>query len=271
MDLFTTYPTNLIARRRERAFIVLAGLFLGTLGLINILGISRFIDLSIQIGSWNLPILLPIGVLPYPLTFLCTDIICEFYGKERANIVVWVGLLINFWVFFIIWLGGILPPYVTLDPSTQLPLIDHPDHAFYKIRLYSMGGIFSSMVAYLTAQLLDVYLFQFWKEFTKGKHLWLRTNGSTLVSQFIDTTIVISLASFLTGALPHHGNKTSFAELMTVIFSSYLFKMVVTLLGTIPFYIAVYSLRKYFSAEHKLFPRHLPDDSATVSSYSHGR
>ncbi len=249
MDLFISPspPSNILARRRERVFVILAGLFLGTLGLINILGISRFIDLSFQIGPWNIPMLLPIGVLPYPLTFLCTDIICEFYGRERANLIVWVGLLINFWVFFIIWLGGLLPPHVTLEPITQLPHIAHPEHAFFKIRLFSMGGIISSMIAYLIAQLLDVYLFQFWKDYTKGRHLWLRTNGSTLASQFVDTAIVISLASFLTGALPHQGDKTSFTELMTVIFSSYTFKMVVTLVGTIPFYIAVYSLRKYFA------------------------
>lgn len=247
MDLFSPTPSTQLALRRERVFMVLSGLFLGTLGLINILGISRFIDLSFSIGPWTLPMVVPIGVLPYPLTFLCTDIICEFYGKERANLVVWVGLLINVWIFFIMWLGGLLPAPVAFLAKTQLPEITHPEYAFFKIRLFSMGGIISSMIAYLLAQLLDVYLFQFWKQYTKGKHLWLRTNGSTLASQFIDTVVVISITSFLTGALPHQGDKTTFAELMTIILSSYTFKVIATILGTIPFYIVVYSLRKYFN------------------------
>ena len=63
--------------------------------MLNILGISRFLDLSLQIGSWTIPFSIAIGVLPYPLTFLCTDFISEIYGKKRAAFVVWLGLLVN--------------------------------------------------------------------------------------------------------------------------------------------------------------------------------
>ena len=85
-------PSPQIKRRREVVFIILSGLFLGTLAVLNILGISRQIDLSFSIAGLRIPFVVFIGVLPYPLTFLCTDFISELYGKKRANTVVWVGL-----------------------------------------------------------------------------------------------------------------------------------------------------------------------------------
>ena len=105
----------IIQRRRERVFLFLAGLFLGTLAMLNILGISRFIDFSFQIGPWTIPFVVAVGVLPYPVTFLCTDLISELYGRRRANLVVWVGLMLNAWVVFILWLGGVLPARVPPD------------------------------------------------------------------------------------------------------------------------------------------------------------
>jgi uncharacterized PurR-regulated membrane protein YhhQ (DUF165 family) len=104
-----------LQNRRELVFLVLGGLFLGTLGMLNILGISRFVN----VFTWgDFAVTVAVGVLPYPLTFLCTDLISELYGKERANQVVWVGLLLNLWVLFIVWLGGVLPGFETLDPTT---------------------------------------------------------------------------------------------------------------------------------------------------------
>lgn len=244
-SLFKSSP-SVITIRRERVFMLLAGLFLGTLGIINLLGVSRFVDVSFSIGEWNIPMILPLGVLPYPITFLCTDVISEFYGKHRANLVVWVGFLINLWILFILWIGGLLPPNVPLDPISHLPQHNHPDFAFYQIRIFTMGGVMGSMVAYLVAQLLDVHLFHFWKNLTQGKHLWLRNNGSTLVSQFIDTIIVISIAYFFTGALPHVPDESVFSQLSTLILSCYTFKVLIALLDTIPFYLAVFGLRRYF-------------------------
>ena len=82
-----TASTALITERRERTFLVLAGIFLSAMTLLNVVGITRFI----QFG----PLALAVGVLPYPLTFLCTDLISELYGKARANFLVSVGLGIN--------------------------------------------------------------------------------------------------------------------------------------------------------------------------------
>ncbi len=232
---------ELITLRRERVFMLLSGIFLGTLGIINILGLSRFIDASITFGDWTIPMILPLGVLPYPITFLCTDIISEFYGKQRANRVVWIGLIINLWILLILWLGGLLPPHVPLDPNTHLPALNHPDYAFFKIRSFTFGTVIGSMLAYLAAQFLDVHLFHFWKNLTKGKHLWLRNNGSTLISQLVDTIIVISVAYYFTQALPAD------TALPTLILASYTFKVMIALLDTIPFYLIVFGLRRYFN------------------------
>ena len=98
--------------RRERVFLVLAGLFLGSMTMLNIMGTSRFIDLSFELFGLRIPVALAIGVLPYPVTFLCTDFISELYGQKRATFLVWVGLLLNLWVVLFLWLGGALPQSV---------------------------------------------------------------------------------------------------------------------------------------------------------------
>ena len=110
--------------RRERVFLILAGVFLGSMTMLNILGVSRFIDLSFTVFGVQIPMALAVGVLPYPVTFLCTDFISELYGRALANAVVWVGLLLNVWVMLILWIGGIMPGFETIDPATGLPAAD---------------------------------------------------------------------------------------------------------------------------------------------------
>ena len=86
-DLHPIEASELHARR-ERVFLVLAGLFLASMTMLNILGVSRFIDLSFELFGLQIPMALAVGVLPYPITFLCTDFISEIYGQKRANLVV---------------------------------------------------------------------------------------------------------------------------------------------------------------------------------------
>ena len=260
--------------RRERVFLLLAGLFLGSLTMLNILGISRFLVLlSIDAtpdgrvfnwGQWassasGWSFALAVGVLPYPVTFLCTDLISEFYGRRRAGWVVTVGLLLNFWVVFILWLGGVMPQVPAMDPATGLPPIeslsigegvvsDPNSFAFYQIRALTFGAVAASMVAYLAAQFCDVYLFHFWKRLTKGKHLWLRNNGSTLVSQAVDTVAVILVTHFYAHALPIPNGTPSedvWRMLAMFIVTGYVFKMAIALLDTIPFYWLTWFLKSY--------------------------
>ena len=243
-----------IHARRERVFLLLAGLFLGSMTMLNILGISRFIDLSFDLFGVTIPMSLAIGVLPYPVTFLCTDFISELYGQKRANNLVWIGLLLNAWVVGFLWLGGALPPAVELDPSTGLPPLEAYDYAFFRIRFLTMGAVFASMIAYVAAQFCDVTLFHFWKRLTKGRHLWLRNNGSTVVSQFVDTFAVITITHFYAKGLPIDPNAAIWPQLWIFIASGYVFKLVIALVDTIPFYIGVHYLSRYLeidpNAEH---------------------
>ncbi|MGB3135791.1 MAG: queuosine precursor transporter [Nodosilinea sp.] len=234
--------------RREAAFLVLSGLFLGTLGMLNILGISRFVT----VFTWgDFAVTVAVGVLPYPLTFLCTDLISELYGKQRANQVVWVGLLLNAWVLFIVWIGGLLPGLETLDPATGEIARDAAGRlpVFFEIRNLTFGAVTASMLAYMTAQFVDVYLFHFWKELTNGKHLWLRNNGSTLVSQLVDTTAVVLITHFLSGVLPIQADQALWPQLVLFIGYGYLFKLVAALLDTGPFYLCVFWLSNYLGLE----------------------
>jgi len=280
--------------RRERIFLLLAGIFLGSLTMLNVLGISRFIVLASytkEAGSWEftwgqwgqISFALAVGVLPYPVTFLCTDLISEFYGRKRANWVVLCGLMLNLWVMLILWLAGVIPETPTMDPDTGLPQVsivaksvetieeeeqfilniedptaptpsaelrleevrkdfkvDIPgDYAFYKIRSLAFAAVFASMIAYLAAQ----------KRLTKGKHLWLRNNGSTLISQLVDTVAVILITHFLANGLPIQDGLSGAALwqvlFLTFILPGYVFKLIVALLDTIPLYMLVGWLKGY--------------------------
>ncbi len=234
-----------IARRREIVFIILAGFFLGTLAILNILGLSRQIDLSFNIGQRTIPFIVFIGVLPYPITFLCTDFISELYGRKRANIVVWVGLLLNIWVLFFIWIGGVLPPRPELLEN-GLPAVTDSNFAFFQIRKFTFGATAASMIAYLTAQFIDVHIFHLLRKLTKGKMLWLRNNGSTLTSQLVDSIAVITISFYYArNAITIEPGDTIMHTLIILIASNYVFKMVSALLDTIPFYIGTRILTRY--------------------------
>lgn len=236
------------AFRRELVFIILSGVFLGTLAVLNILGLSRQIDLSFYIGSVHIPFVVFVGVLPYPITFLCTDFISELYGRRRANTVVWVGLILNLWVLFILWLGGALPPHPAIGDA-GLPELGDPNYSFFYIRKLTGMATAASMIAYLTAQFVDVQVYHSLKRLTKGKALWLRNNGSTLTSQMVDSIAVILITYFFSTAIHIHHGETVAHGLFILIMSNYVFKMVSALLDTLPFYIGVKYLSRYLDID----------------------
>lgn len=237
-----------IQERRERVFLVLAGVFLAAMTLLNVIGITRFIQLG--------PLALAVGVLPYPLTFLCTDLISELYGKARANFLVSVGLGINVMILAILTLGDWFPavPADTMPPWQILELAEpvalpNGDLAAGSVGLYQLiyattsGAVFASMLAYIAAQYCDVQLYHFWRRLTRGKHLWLRNNFSTLLSQLVDSVMVVSVTF---GAVFLRGEMT-FETLLILVGSNYGFKALAALIDTIPLYLLVGWLRRYLS------------------------
>ena len=238
--------TEEIKERRERVFLVLAGLFLCAMTMLNILGITRFVQLG--------PMSLAIGVLPYPLTFLCTDLISEIYGRARANFLVTVGLFLNGFIIATLWIANKVPsvaeqtqpPWQVIELAEAIALptgasVEGSVELFTLIYATTSGAVLASMMAYLAAQYCDVYMFHFWKKLTKGKHLWLRNNGSTIVSQGVDSFMVITVtfgAQFLAGAI-------SASAMLVLMAHNYLFKLCVALADTPLFYMGVYYLKRY--------------------------
>jgi len=235
--------------RRERVFLVVSGLFLGSLTMLNVLGLTRFIDLSFTLFGTEIPMPLAVGVLPYPITFLCTDIISEMYGRKRASNVVWVGFMLNLWVAFILWLGGVLPPEVPLDSVTGMPYPGADGELFFRVQHLAFGSVVASMGAYLVAQMCDVHLYHFWKKLTAGKHLWLRNNASTMVSQFVDSFAVMTITHFYAGGLPIDSCLTLWPQLWTFILAGYVFKLVCAAIDTVPFYFLVAWLSDYLEID----------------------
>jgi uncharacterized PurR-regulated membrane protein YhhQ (DUF165 family) len=197
---------------------------------------------------------LAVGVLPYPLTFLCTDLICELYGKARANFLVSVGLGLNFFILLVLFLGNSIPSVATaamppwqiiqLAAPVALPngeVVENSIGLYQLIYATTSGAVFASMLAYIAAQYCDVQLFHFWKRVTKGKYLWVRNNFSTLMSQMVDSVMVVTVTF---GAAFLRGDITSKA-LAILVGSNYLFKACVALLDTGPFYLAVHYLKRY--------------------------
>lgn len=236
-------------RRREIVFILLSGLFIGTLAMLNILGITRLIDLSFTLFGLKVPFTVFVGVLPYPITFLCTDLISEFFGRQRANYVVWTGFVLNLWVIFILWVGGVLPPSPVFTPDTGFPDPGTSDYIFFQLRQYAFSATAASMIAYLAAQFIDVHIFHYLKKISHGKKLWLRNNGSTLTSQLVDSLAVVFITFTFTNAIRVPDNLSTTRYLLILILSNYVFKMIAALVDTIPFYAAVRFFTKYLKID----------------------
>lgn len=245
MDQFAVSDSQL-QERRERVFLCLAGFFLCAMTLLNVIGITRFV----QIG----PLQLAVGVLAYPLTFLCTDLISELYGRARANFMVTVGLVLNFFILGIMWLGNTLPAVgASSQPPWQTLMLAAPvglptgESVSGSVELFSLvyantaGAVFASMLAYVVAQYIDVYLFHAIKRMTNGKHLWLRNNGSTMVSQLVDSFTVVAVtfgASYFAGDM-------ALSAIIVILFSNYAFKLAAAMLDTPIIYLLVARLRPY--------------------------
>ncbi len=173
---------------------------------------------------------LSVGILPYPITFLITDLISEIFGKKKANQVVTAGIFASFFSMGIILLANYSPAIVSSPVD---------DVTFTKVFGLSPLGVLASMLAYLAAQYIDISIYHFWKRVTKGKMLWLRNNFSTFSSQFVDTLTVVSLLCIF-GVLP-------WDKFFGLVISGFIFKIIIALLDTPLLYLFVYLIRKRFN------------------------
>lgn len=209
----------------------LSGLFITSLVVSNLI-FQKFFSFKPfgDIEIFGAPIFeASVGLLPYPITFLITDLISEIYGKKKANQVVITGIFASFFSLLIVYVSD------ASSATTWSPL---SDELFSRVFGNTVIAVFSSMMAYLLAQFVDIQIYHFWKNLTKGKHLWLRNNFSTFSSQFIDTLSVISLLCFF-GEIP-------WERFTGLVISGFLFKAMVASLDTPLLYLGVYIIRKQF-------------------------
>ena len=208
--------------------------------LTNIIGSKLFYALPnfLPSGFFGEKITLTTGIITYPITFLVTDIVSEVYGRKRANFMVILGFFASISSLIFILIARVLPGSdVWVDGNSYFSSINEMNLAFESVFSAPTILIFASMTAYLIAQFIDIRLFHFFKKITKEKYLWFRNNGSTAISQLIDTIIVNFI--FL-----NFGLGLSIDIIVKVIISAYIFKILFAIIDTPFVYLGVNYLKK---------------------------
>ena len=195
--------------KSKKIYLYLAAIFIAALVVCNLIA-NKFITIDLGFKTF----VISAGVLPYPITFLITDILSEIYGKKKTARIVWAGFGASLFVLGVLLLA---------QQFTAIAGSPVDDETFNKVFGNSWRVIFASMTAYLCAQLIDVRIYHFWKEKTAGKHLWLRNNFSTVFSQLVDTTLVVCVL-FL-GVRSH-------SEIIQFILDGWLFKILCAFIDT---------------------------------------
>lgn len=209
-------------RPPDTPFLVLTALFLAALVVCNLIA-QKFV--AVDVGWFVFKV--SAGALPYPVTFLVTDVMSEIYGKRLTDRVVWSGFVASLFVLGVLALGDAFPALenspISQETYAQVFASNAP------------RTILASMTAYLAAQLLDVRLFHYWKRLTNGRHLWLRNNASTIASQLVDSALVVLV--LFAGKMPGD-------EMLHLVLHLWFFKLLCALADTPFFYLAVWLFQR---------------------------
>ena len=205
---------------KDQFYIILSGIFIASLVTCNLIA-NKFVTVDLGFKVF----VVSAGILPYPITFLVTDLISELYGQKKANLVVIAGFFASMVVLLFLWLGG---------QFNAIPDSIVTDEVYNSVFRNAWRIIAASMVAYLFAQVVDVRIFHFWKKLTNGKHLWLRNNASTVVSQLLDTILVICILFFGVWGTD---------QIFSAIIDGWTFKMIMALIDTPIIYGIIYLLK----------------------------
>ena len=205
---------------KDQFYLILSGIFIASLVTCNLIA-NKFVTVDLGFKVF----VVSAGILPYPITFLVTDLISELYGQKKANLVVVAGFFASMVVLLFLWLGG---------QFNAIPDSLVSDQVYDSVFRNAWRIIAASMIAYLFAQVVDVRIFHFWKKLTNGKHLWLRNNASTVVSQLLDTILVICILFF---------GVWGTGQIFTAIIDGWTFKMLMALIDTPIIYGIIYLLK----------------------------
>jgi queuosine precursor transporter len=211
--------------RKDLVYLILAGLFVANAILGEILG-----GKLIEAGGY----IMSLGVIPWPVVFLTTDLINEYYGKSgvRRLTLVTVGLILYAFVVIFIAMG--------IPASSVSPV---KDEAFNAVLGQSQWIIIGSVTAFAVSQLIDVAVFWLFRDATGGKMLWLRATGSTAVSQLIDTFIVLGIGFWLPGKIPT-------SAFLNLAFTNYTYKFAIAVALTPLIYASHHAIDRYLGTKH---------------------
>lgn len=214
----------------HKIYLFLAALFITSLVVSNLIFQKFFYWYPLDIEVFDTKLFeISVGILPYPITFLITDLISEVYGKKQANQVVIAGIFASLFSLLIVSVAGFVP-------ATNWSPVN--DQLFNTVFGNTVIAVFASMMAYLLAQFVDIQIYHFWKRMTKGNHLWLRNNFSTWLSQLVDTmSILLLLCSF---------SIIEWDRFWGLLSAGFLFKVLIAFLDTPFLYLGVYLFRKRF-------------------------
>ena len=218
-----------VANRRDVVYLALAGFFVTNAILGEVTGGKLF-----NLG----PFTMSIGVIPWPVVFITTDLINEYFGRDGVRRLTFMTIGLIAYAFIILYVA-ILVPAASFSPVT--------DGQFQAVFGQSLWIIAGSIIAFGISQLVDVGVFWLVRHKTGGKHLWMRATGSTLVSQFIDSIVIIGIAFWLPGKI-----KTE--EFFIVAGANYSYKMLIALAVTPLLYIGHSIIDRYLGIEesHRL-------------------
>ncbi|HEX2572051.1 MAG TPA: queuosine precursor transporter [Polyangia bacterium] len=202
--------------RAARVFFALGGLFLTCLVVSDIIGGAKLAHIGEIAGR---PIIISVGMLAFPITFVLTDLVNEFYGGAATRFLSYVGL------GMLLLTLGVLLLATALPPAAHTPF---PDEMFGRIFGSSLRGILASATAYFVGQLIDIFLFGVLRRLARGRYIWLRATGSTVVSQLVDTLVVQFI--IWGGRLPQQ-------EIWDLAANSYVLKFLLALAATPAIYL----------------------------------
>lgn len=221
-----------VLTRAQKLFVICAAVFLTALVVAEATASKFFTAFHLPftitiLGQEFTRVTMTAGVIAFPITFIVTDLMNEYYGKKGIRFVTYVGMAMIVFEFFLLWLAVEVP----VDPESPVPQED-----FVSVFGSTQRVIVGSLTAYLLGQLADIFLFHWLRGLTKGKHLWLRATGSTFGSQFIDTFVVLSVAFF---------GQLSIQTIIAITLFNYAYKFLIAVGITPIIYLAHYGMDRY--------------------------
>jgi uncharacterized integral membrane protein (TIGR00697 family) len=243
---------SIIKDKGTRLFIILGGIFIANALIAELMGSKLFsLEASLGLQPLNLPLFgqtfsfnLTAGVILWPVVFVMTDIINEYYGPKGVRFLSFLTAALIVYAFIMFLIAIRLTP-ADFWATNYYKGVPDSNLAFAGIFGQSQAIIVASLVAFLLGQILDVYIFHRIKRATGENRIWLRTTGSTLVSQFVDSFVVLFIAFYIAPRIASNTQPWSFAQVMAICVGNYLYKFVVAILLTPVIYLVHGWIEKY--------------------------